>query len=72
MFLVVMELQPMFSQDVNKPYFVSNYVYNRDVVVFDFKSMGQYQINDENSSRGDFINVQALDSKFGIIYSNYT
>ena len=62
----------MFSQDVNKPYFVTNYVYNRYVDVFDFKSMQLFQINFESSSRGDFINVQALDSKFGIIYSNYT
>ena len=35
----------MFSQDINKPYFVTNYVYNRYVDVYDFKSNQLFQIN---------------------------
>ena len=62
----------MFSQDINKPYFVTNYVYNRYVDVYDFQSNQLFQINSESTSNGDFINIQALDSKFGIIYSNYS
>ena len=30
-----------------------------------------FQINSESTQYGDFINVQALDSKLGVIYSNY-
>ena len=61
----------MFSQDLTKPYFVQNYVYNRYVDVYDFKSNQLFQINNESTQYGDFINVQALDSKLGVIYSNY-
>ena len=62
----------MFSQNVNKPYFVTNYVYNRYVDVYDFVSGDLHQIRSEGNSNGDFINVQALDSNYGIIYSNYS
>jgi hypothetical protein len=62
----------MFSQNVNKPYFVTNYVYNRYVDVYDFVSGDLHQIRSEGESNGDFINVQALDSNYGIIYSNYS
>ena len=62
----------MFSQNLDKPYFIANYVYNNSVEAYDFKSDSNYNINNESGSNGDFINVQALDSNFGIIYSNYT
>ena len=62
----------MFSQNINKPYFITNYVYNNYVEAYDFLTGDFYQIRDEDGSNGDFINVQALDSNFGIIYSNYT
>ena len=62
----------MFSQNLDKPYFITNYVYNDYVAAYDFKSDNEFQINDESESNGDFINVQALDSNFGIIYSNYS
>ena len=61
----------MFSQNLEKPYFITNYVYNRYVDVYDFKSNQLFQINSESTQYGDFINVQALDSKLGVIYSNY-
>ncbi|MDB4113630.1 T9SS type A sorting domain-containing protein [Flavobacteriaceae bacterium] len=62
----------MFSQNLDKPYFISNYVYNKSVEAYDFISDSNFIINNESGSNGDFINVQALDSNYGIIYSNYT
>ena len=62
----------MFSQNLDKPYFISNYVYNNSVEAYDFISDSNFIINNESGSNGDFINVQALDSNYGIIYSNYT
>ena len=62
----------MFSQDPSKPYFIYNYVYNDIVSAYDFSSGKKYQINKESNSPGDFINVQALDSENGILYSNYS
>ena len=62
----------MFSQNSDKPYFISNYVYNNSVEAYDFISDSNFIINNESGSNGDFINVQALDSNYGIIYSNYT
>ena len=62
----------MFSQDPSKPYLITNYVYNQYVEAYDFKSNTLFTINNETSQNGDFINVQALDSKFGILYSNYS
>ena len=63
----------MFSQDINNKYFVQNYVYNRSIEVWNLNTSPatNFQINSENQSNGDFINVQALDSKYGVIYSNY-
>ena len=62
----------MFSQNIDKPYFVTNYVYNRYVDVYDFVSGDLHQIRNESAQNGDFINIQALDSNLGIIYSNYS
>ena len=62
----------MFSQDPSKPYLITNYVYNQYVEAYDFKSNTLFTINNETSQNGDFINIQALDSKFGILYSNYS
>ena len=62
----------MFSQNISKPYFITNYVYNNYVEAYDFLTNDFYRINSESGSNGDFINVQALDSNYGIIYSNYT
>ena len=62
----------MFSQDPTKPYMITNYVYNQYVEAYDFKSNTLFTIKNQTSQNGDFINVQALDSKFGILYSNYS
>ena len=62
----------MFSQNLNKRYFVTNYVYNQYVDVYSFDTNQLFQINSESTSNGDFITVQALDSKLGVIYSNYS
>ena len=63
----------MFSQDINNKYFVQNYVYNRSIEVWNLNTnpATNFQIFSENASNGDFINIQALDSKYGVIYSNY-
>ena len=64
----------MFSQDVNKKYFVYNYVYNQSIRAYDFGTGEKHVIRNEESAErnGDFINVQALDSKNGILFSNYS
>ncbi|MGY8946274.1 MAG: PA domain-containing protein [Flavobacteriales bacterium] len=62
----------MFSQNLSKRYYVTNYVYNKYVDVYSFDTNQLFQINSETSSNGDFITVQALDSKLGVIYSNYS
>ena len=61
----------MFSQDPAKPYFITNYVYNKAIDVWDFSSNQMRTINSESGSTGDFITTQALDSKKGYLYSNY-
>ena len=64
----------MFSQKISNKYFVQNYIRNRSIEVWNLnESSGEiFTINSESSNNGDFINVQTLDSEFGIIYSNYT
>ena len=54
----------MFSQDINNKYFVQNYVYNRSIEVWNLNSSPatNFQINSEDESNGDFINIQALAS----------
>ena len=61
-----------FSQNRDKPYLITNYVYNGYIDALDFTSMDFYRINQETSQNGDFINIQALDSKLGYLYSNYS
>ena len=63
----------MFSQKTSNKYFVQNYVYNNSIEVWNLNTSPaeNFQINSESENNGDFINVQALDSNFGIIYSNY-
>ena len=63
----------MFSQNLEKKYFIQNYVYNNavDAVNLNGNTSQIWQLLDENGSNGDFITTQALDSKLGIVYSNY-
>ena len=71
----------MFSENINNKYIVYNYVYNTRVRVLnmnnptgfsnvDGETSVLWRISNNDESRGDFINAQALDSNFGIIYSN--
>ena len=62
----------MFSQNLDKKYYITNYVYNQYVAAYDFGTGQEFVINDENDSNGEFITVQALDSKLGVLYSNYS
>jgi hypothetical protein len=61
-----------FSSDPNKVYLVGNYVYNRNISLYNFSTRTWTKINKEGGSNGDFINPQALDSNLDILYSNYT
>ena len=62
----------MFSQDPSNPYFIMNYVYNGYIDVWDFSNNKIRSIIAEYpTENGDFINTEALDSKEGILFSNY-
>ncbi|CAM1349854.1 thrombospondin type 3 repeat-containing protein [Tenacibaculum insulae] len=61
-----------FDTDGTDQYFISNYVYNQSIVLYDYKTNQSYTINDEESSNGDFINKEELDSNLNILYSNYS
>jgi len=66
----------MFSQNNSNKYVVYNYVYNNSVRVLNMNNPGDdgrsrwWRISSNDDDEGDFINKQALDSNFGIIYSN--
>jgi len=69
----------MFSQNPNNKFFITNYVYNRAITVWDFSETkqtwpyGNKDIYDDSSDlNGDFINVNALDSWEGYLFSNFT
>ena len=62
----------MFSQNLDKRYLITNYVFNQSIMVYDFESDNWYSINSEGGQTGDFINTNALDSKEGYLYTNYT
>ena len=61
-----------FDTDGTDQYFISNYVYNQSIVLYDYKTERSYTINDEDSSNGNFINQEELDSNLDILYSNYS
>ena len=66
----------MFSQNNSNKYVVYNYVYNNSVRVLNMNNPGNdgrsrwWRISSNDDDEGDFINKQALDSNFGVIYSN--
>ncbi len=66
----------MFSQNINNKYVVYGHTYNGSVSVLNMNNPGSnqtslwYRISSNSDSEGDFINKQALDSNFGVIYSN--
>ncbi|CAM1369581.1 conserved hypothetical protein [Tenacibaculum sediminilitoris] len=61
-----------FDTDGTDKYFITNYVYNRSISLYNYTTDKWITINDENSSNGDFINQEELDSNLNILYSNYS
>ena len=61
-----------FDTDGTDKYHISNYVYNQSIVLYDYVSGERRTINDEDTSNGDFINPEELDSHLNILYSNYS
>ncbi len=61
-----------FDVDGTDKYFISNYVYNRSINLYNFNSSNWTTINEENARNGDFINQEELDSQLNILYSNYS
>lgn len=61
-----------FSQNAQKKYLVTNYVFNTRIRLFALNNGEMKIINSESSANGDFINSLALDSNLDILYSNYS
>lgn len=61
-----------FDQDGTDQYCIANYVYNRSIRLYNFANGSIRTISNENTSNGDFINQEALDSNLDILYSNYS
>lgn len=61
-----------FDQDGTDQYFITNFVFNRAINLFDLGSGASKNINNEGTTNGSFINPQALDSNLDILYSNYS
>jgi len=60
-----------YDQDTGN-YYISNYVYNQNIVQRNLSGAGLKQLNSESTSMGDFINQQDLDSNLNYLYTNYT
>ncbi|MCI2229329.1 T9SS type A sorting domain-containing protein [Polaribacter sp. MSW13] len=61
-----------FDQDGTDQYYISNYVYNASIMLYDLGSGSEVTINSETTTNGDFINQEELDSNLDILYSNYS
>ena len=61
-----------FDQDGTEKYYITNYVYNQSISLYDYTTNTRTTINSESESNGDFINVEELDSKLNVLYSNYS
>ncbi|MFK5878279.1 MAG: T9SS type A sorting domain-containing protein [Flavobacteriaceae bacterium] len=61
-----------FDQDGSDRYYITNYIYNRTIRLYDYSTGQTRTINSEDAYYGDFINTEALDSNLDILYSNYT
>ncbi|WGH74680.1 thrombospondin type 3 repeat-containing protein [Tenacibaculum tangerinum] len=61
-----------FDTDGTDTYFITNYVYNQSIYLYNYATNQWVTINDENSANGDFINQEELDSNLNILYSNYS
>ena len=63
-----------FDQDGTDKYYITNYVYNQSIRLFDYTTSTFTTIASEDSAltNGDFINVEELDSQLNVLYSNYS
>ncbi len=61
-----------FDTDGHDQYYITNYVYNRVITLYDYKTDRTISINTENDNKGDFINQEELDSNLNILYANYS
>ena len=61
-----------FDVDGTDKYYITNYVYNDAINLYDYVSGTSKTINSESGSNGDFINQEDLDSNLNILYSNYS
>jgi hypothetical protein len=61
-----------FDQDGTEKYYITNYVYNQSITVYNYATGSQTSIANESDSNGDFINVEELDSQLNVLYSNYS
>ncbi|MCT4700186.1 thrombospondin type 3 repeat-containing protein [Tenacibaculum haliotis] len=61
-----------FDTDGTDQYFISNYVYNQSIVLYNYKTNSRITINNEDFASGDFINQEELDSNLNILFSNYS
>ncbi|TCI84793.1 PA domain-containing protein [Tenacibaculum sp. M341] len=61
-----------FDTDGTDRYYITNYVYNRDIELYNYDSDELISINRESTSNGNFINPEELDSNLDILYSNYS
>ena len=59
-----------FYDQVATDYFVTNYIYNQSVRLYDYSAGGYRTIASNSNTDGDFINPQALDSNLDLLYSN--
>ncbi|MGB0895846.1 MAG: PA domain-containing protein [Flavobacteriaceae bacterium] len=60
-----------YDQDTGN-YYISNYVYNDNIVQRNLSGGQIKQLNSESASNGDFINQQDLDSNLNLLYTNYS
>ena len=60
-----------YDQDTGN-YYISNYVYNDNIVQRNLNGSQIKQVNSESSKNGDFINQQDLDSNLNLLYTNYS
>ncbi|MGG8496222.1 PA domain-containing protein [Tenacibaculum sp. TC6] len=61
-----------FDTDGTDKYYITNYVYNQSIDLYDYTTGVSRTINSENLSNGDFINQAELDSNLDVLYTNYS
>ena len=61
-----------FDTDGSDQYFISNYVFNQSIRLYNYATSSWTTVNSESTSNGDFINQEELDSNLNILYSNYS